>query len=586
MTLLETIKKELEKSIKTTGFLEENSSLDFDVSFIDENNAKYGDISTNLAIILSKKLKKDLKELALEIKSSLEGNNNFSEIVKNIELASNGFINFFLREEFLIEEIKRLSDLDFVETKFTNKKVLVEHSSPNLFKPFHIGHLMNNIIGESITKMMLATKADLRIMSFPSDISIGIAKAIYILKNKENWSFYNEDIIKTLGEAYVEGTKLYEENPLLQEEIKKVARNLFERNEETEDFQIYSKAKKVNIEYFEKIVSILGTKFDNLIYESEAGIRGEEIVKNYLNKEKEREIFEIGEEGAIVFDTQKKKNKEGKETIKSVFINSEGHPTYEAKDLGLLDLKYNYFPFDYNFFITDNEQIPHFDTVLEVAKKMGNKWEEIAAKSRHLSHGRLNMKGERVSSRLGNILTVEEILKEVGENAKERLSGKVENLNEIEKDFLIKNIALSAIRIAILKSRLGLNIDFDLGTSLSFEGATGPYLLYTYARANSLLEKESIKKEEFKVTENSLSLYKKLIEYESTIKRSIEELAPQLIVKYLFELAQTFNTFYSKEKIINENKENTLQNISLVKKFLNIYKKALNSIGLEEVARM
>ncbi len=586
MTLLETIKKELEKSIKTTGFLEENSSLDFDVSFIDENNAKYGDISTNLAIILSKKLKKDLKELALEIKSSLEGNNNFSEIVKNIELASNGFINFFLREEFLIEEIKRLSDLDFVETKFTNKKVLVEHSSPNLFKPFHIGHLMNNIIGESITKMMLATKADLRIMSFPSDISIGIAKAIYILKNKENWSFYNEDIIKTLGEAYVEGTKLYEENPLLQEEIKKVARNLFERNEETEDFQIYSKAKKVNIEYFEKIVSILGTKFDNLIYESEAGIRGEEIVKNYLNKEKEREIFEIGEEGAIVFDTQKKKNKEGKETIKSVFINSEGHPTYEAKDLGLLDLKYNYFPFDYNFFITDNEQIPHFDTVLEVAKKMGNKWEEIAAKSRHLSHGRLNMKGERVSSRLGNILTVEEILKEVGENAKERLSGKVENLNEIEKDFLIKNIALSAIRIAILKSRLGLNIDFDLETSLSFEGATGPYLLYTYARANSLLEKESIKKEEFKVTENSLSLYKKLIEYESTIKRSIEELAPQLIVKYLFELAQTFNTFYSKEKIISDNKENTLQNISLVKKFLNIYKKALNSIGLEEVARM
>ena len=586
MTLLETIKKELEKSIKTTGFLEENSSLDFDVSFIDENNAKYGDISTNLAMILSKKLKKDLKELALEIKSSLEGNNNFSEIVKNIELASNGFINFFLREEFLIEEIKRLSDLDFVETKFTNKKVLVEHSSPNLFKPFHIGHLMNNIIGESITKMMLATKADLRIMSFPSDISIGIAKAIYILKNKENWSFYNEDIIKTLGEAYVEGTKLYEENPLLQEEIKKVARNLFERNEETEDFQIYSKAKKVNIEYFEKIVSILGTKFDNLIYESEAGIRGEEIVKNYLNKEKEREIFEIGEEGAIVFDTQKKKNKEGKETIKSVFINSEGHPTYEAKDLGLLDLKYNYFPFDYNFFITDNEQIPHFDTVLEVAKKMGNKWEEIAAKSRHLSHGRLNMKGERVSSRLGNILTVEEILKEVGENAKERLSGKVENLNEIEKDFLIKNITLSAIRIAILKSRLGLNIDFDLETSLSFEGATGPYLLYTYARANSLLEKESIKKEEFKVTENSLSLYKKLIEYESTIKRSIEELAPQLIVKYLFELAQTFNTFYSKEKIISDNKENTLQNISLVKKFLNIYKKALNSIGLEEVARM
>lgn len=587
MTLLETFKKYLENSINNLNLLKEKEMIDFDVSFIDDNNSKYGDISTNLALILSRETDKDLKEIATEIKEDLEKNEEFLVIVESIEIARNGFINFFLKDKFLAEEVKRVADLDFIETKFTNKKVLVEHSSPNLFKPFHIGHLMNNIVGESVTQMVRASKADLRTMSFPSDISIGIAKAIYIIKNKDNWSFFNEDIIKTLGEAYTEGVNFYEENIPMREEIKKVARNLFERNEETEDYRIYSKAKEVNIEYFKRIVGMLGTKFDNLIYESEAGQRGEEIVKAHVNKETGKEVFEIGKEGAIVFDTKRKKNNETEETIKSVFINSEGYPTYEAKDLGLLDLKYQYFPFDYNFFITDNEQVPHFEVVLQAANELGSDWEKIAERSKHIPHGRLNLKGERISSRLGNVPTVEEVLESVNERAEERLSEKTENMNEIEKENLIKNISLSAIKIAILKSRPGLNIDFDFENSLSFEGATGPYLLYTYARAKSVLEKaEDVELGEIKITENNLPLIKKIIQFEANSKKGIEELAPQGIVKYLFELAQAFNTFYAKEKIISENKEETESSLTLVKGFLKVFKFALNMIGIEEVERM
>lgn len=587
MTLLEIIKKELEKTIINLEYISWDGEVRFDVSFIDEANAKFGDISTNLAMVLSKEITKDTKSVAEDIKSALEKSEDFSKMVKNIEIAPNGFINFFLSEEFLIKEISRVADLDFVETKFTNKKVLVEHSSPNLFKPFHLGHLMNNIVGESIVKMMKASKADLRVMSFPSDISIGIAKAIFILKNKESWSFFNKDIIETLGEAYTEGVKFYEENIPRREEIKKIARNLFERNEETEDYRIYSKAKEVNIEYFEKIVSMLGTKFDNLIYESEAGLRGEEIVKSHVNKESEKEIFEIGEEGAIVFDTKRRKNNETDETIKSVFINSEGYPTYEAKDLGLLDLKYRYFPFDYNFFVTDNEQVPHFEVVLTAAKELGGDFAKIAEKSEHIPHGRLNLKGERMSSRLGNILTVEETLEIVNKKAEERLSEKTNDITGLEKESLIKNISLSALRIAILKSKPGLNIDFDFETSLSFDGATGPYLLYTYARANSLLEKvEDVKEEKIIVGENNLSLIKKIIQFEASAKKGIEELAPQAIVKYLFELSQAFNTFYAKEKIVTDDEKSTASNLALVKDFLKVFKLSLNMIGIEEVVRM
>lgn len=602
MILLENLKNEIVNIAYKLSYLDSKvegvseEKFKFDVSFIDEINNKYGDISTNIALTLAKKINKSPKEIGeeilKEINFNIESGEGFYKIIKKVELANNGFINFFLKEEFLIEEVKMVSKIDFMENKFTDKKVLVEHSSPNLFKPFHIGHLMNNIIGESIVKMMKASKADLRTMSFPSDISIGIAKAIYILKNKKNWSFFNENIINILGEAYVEGVRFYEENPDKQNEIKLVAKNLFERNEETEDYQIYKKAKEVNIEYFKNIVKELDSKFDHFIYESEAGIRGEEIVKNNINKKLEDEVFIYGENEAILFDTKRLKNKESDETIKSVFINSEGHPTYEAKDLGLLDLKYSYFSFDYNLFVTDSEQIPHFEVVMQAACELGGILKESAENSKHIPHGRLNLKGERMSSRLGNVLSVEEVLKNVEEKAKEKMGEKVKDLNDIQKEDLIKKVSLSALRIAILKSKPGLNIDFDFETSLNFEGATGPYLLYTFARANSLLEKAKdlnieIGQSEIEINEENRNLILSLIQIPANLKESINNLQPQTIVKYLFELAQNFNTWYAKEKIINEdNQDKTIKNIILVEYFTKIFKFTLNSIGIEEVEKM
>lgn len=606
MTILDLIKKELAHIAYTLNFLsaseadgEENEKFKFDVSFIDESNSRFGDVSVNISLILAKKLSKTPKEIGEEILKSIELNieseKELSKIIKKADLAANGFINLFLKDEFLINEAERISNLKFVDTKFTNKKVLVEHSSPNLFKPFHIGHLMNNTIGESIVRMMKHTSADLKTMSFPSDISIGIAKAIYILKTKKDWSFEDKDIIEKLGNAYVDGVKFYDENEEKRNEIVAIAKNLFEKNKESEDWKLFEKSREINIKYFENIVGFLGSHFDHFIYESEAGERGEEIVKENFNLDSSKEVFEMGEGGAIFFDTKKKKNNESEETIKSVFINSEGHPTYEAKDLGLLKLKDNYFNFDYNFFVTDSEQIPHFNVVLDAARSLGEKmnseeWIKIAEKSFHVPHGRLNLKGERMSSRLGNILSVEDTLHLVNIKVAERISEKTKDMNTEEVNKLIKNISLSALKIAILKSKPGLNIDFDFETSLNFEGATGPYLLYTFSRANSILEKADMdpatKVEANFISENNLPLIKKIIQLEAVSKKAIEDIAPQLVVKYLFELAQAFNTFYAKEKIISEDRNNTEANLYLVEKFKHTLKFAMNMIGIEEVDRM
>jgi arginyl-tRNA synthetase len=297
----------------------------------------------------------------------------------------------------------------------------------------------------------------------------------------------------------------------------------------------------------------------------------------------------MGEGGAIVFDTKKLKNKETNETVKSVFVNSEGHPTYEAKDLGLLELKYAYYPFDYNIFITDNEQIPHFEVVLEVAQKLGEDFRYIAGRSLHVAHGRLNLGEGRISSRLGNALGVEETLVTVNKKAAERLSEKIKDLSASEKEKIINAISLAALRVSILKSKPGLNIDFDMETALNFEGATGPYLLYTYARANSLLEKYEGKEIALcleDINENHFTLIKKSIQFEALAKKAIEELAPQLVIKYLFELSQAFNTFYAKEKIINEDEKKTNSNIYILKRFMKVFKFTMNMVGIEEVERM
>ena len=613
MTILDLLKKDILNIAFEFKYISDSEMKDFkfDVSFIDEANKKFGDISTNLALILAKKNNKSPKEIGENILEKIKQNTkegeNFSKKIKEVNLAGNGFLNFFLSEEFLIEELEKVSNLKFIETKYTNKKVLVEHSSPNLFKPFNIGLFMNNSVGESLVRMMRSTNADLKTISFPSDISIGIAKAIYIIKedlrnensnskdlnyfiNNEGGLTSNKDTINYLGTAYVRGVKFYDENPDKQKEILEVAKNLFDNFRETEDYKLFEKSKELNVNYFKEIAGELGSTFDNFIYESEAGVRGEAIVKENMNLESEKEVFEIGEGGAIVFDTKRKKNNENNETIKSVFINSEGHPTYEAKDLGLLQLKQEYFPFDYNFFITDNEQVPHFDIVLEAAKNINEDWKNITEKSFHIPHGRMTIKGEKMSTRLGNALLLEDILSITKSKAEEKLNHeKVKELNHDEREDLLKKISVSALRISVLKSKPGLNIDFDPDTSLNFEGATGPYLLYTYSRANSILEKAKNKFSNFDekfASENNLFLIKKIIESESLMKKAIEDIAPQLVVKYLFELAQTFNTFYAKEKILSEDKEKTEANLYLVNQFKNTLKFAMNMIGINEVERM
>jgi arginyl-tRNA synthetase len=491
---------------------------------------EHGDYATNIAMVLAKQAGKNPALLAQEIVASLPKH----PWILDSSVAGPGFINIVLSPEYfhtVIENIVNHPDTYGQSSRYAGKKILVEHSSPNLFKPFHVGHMMNNAIGESLVRLMRASGASVHTMSFPSDISLGIAKAVFILLEKFGNNFV-PDSVDVLGDAYVEGTKRYEDDEAIHTRVKEIADNLYAQKPSPE-YELFLKCKKFNINYFEQVVGRLGSTFDSYIYESEAGEQGKEIVlKNIPN------VF-TESEGAIVYIPDESK----KNIHTAVFINSQGNPTYEAKDIGLLSMKFEREHPDLSLFVTDYQQIPHFDVVLDAGEKINKEWSE---KSRHIPHGRMSFKGQKMSSRLGGVPLASDIIDTVLEEVRIRSGQK--NIDAETMDA----IAIGAIKFAILRAKPGQNINFDPDTSLSFEGDSGPYLQYTHARICSMLVKAQAHHLSPKLSlQEPVSLLERIIHrFPSVAESAMSDYAPQHIVTYLLQLAQTFNTYYASHQFI------------------------------------
>lgn len=586
MTYLDLVKKEIESILKEFSSEKINFSVDIP-------ELAHGDITTNVCLVASKILKKSPQEIFNLLEKKLE--KNLENICEKIEFKNPGFINFWLKKEFirrggkLVEKTLVENILNYffgkskaLHTKYSGKKVLVEHTSVNLFKPFTIGHLMSNFIGEFVKRIYQEFGADVVNISYPSDISIGIAKAIFVIKKNgglqaEIFKKTEKEIVNYLGEAYRNGVNIYKEaeennDKEVIREIKNISNNLY-GNIQSEDLEIFEFTKKINLSYFKNVLQKLNSQFDNFIFESEAGIVGKQIVLENLGEGK---AFQKSE-GAIVYIPDENR----KDINITVFINSENNPTYAAKDLGLMKIKKDKFIFDQSYYIVDNEQIPHFKVVFDAGEKI---FPELKNKNVHIVHGRMTFKGQKMSSRLGGVPNGEEVIETILEAVKEKSGDrKIDENTQLE-------IALSALRISVLRAKPGVNIDFDPEKALSFEGDSGPYLCYTSARLYSLLQKGK---------ENNLfpgcqlahdgperNLERKIFQFETVLETVIGELAPQKLVTYLFELAGEFNHFYNNTKIITEDKFESEHYLYVVQKTLNVLIKGLYILGVNAPKKM
>jgi arginyl-tRNA synthetase len=578
-----------------------------DIISIDDINLEHprdlvhGDFATNFAMVFYAKEKKAAEERNGKLSSWGSSAKNFfydnpkgladvlvsfldkKQIreIASVSVAGPGFINIKLSDEFLSSEVQMIAEKgDFYgwNNTWEGKNILVEHSSPNLFKPFHIGHMMNNTGGEAMTRLCRTTGAEVSMISYPSDVSLGIGKAVwqflqYGVNTINEYETLAEKMI-FLGKCYAEGTRAFNDNENIEPRVREITQDIYEHRD-TNAYDAYKIGRDLNLEYFIKMTAELGSEFDGFIFESEAGILGKEIIKENTPR-----VY-TESDAAYIFEPNEKDMDQNKSLHTRVFINKDGNPTYEAKDTGLLKLKFDRYTPDLSVFVTDSEQGPYFQVVSTAAGKIHPEWQE---KTIHKTHGRMQFKGEKMSSRLGNTPLVSDILDVVKSEVVER-SGE-RKLSQEQVDM----IAVASVKYAVLRNQAGKNINFDPETSLSFEGDSGPYLQYTYARSQSMLLKakaleikvDSTRPEDWETTDIERYLYR----FPEVIEISFKELAPHMVVTYITELAQLFNSWYGNTKIVDVEDITSGYKLALTDATAQIIKNGLWILGIEAPEEM
>ncbi|MBI5126371.1 MAG: arginine--tRNA ligase [Candidatus Taylorbacteria bacterium] len=553
-----------------------------DVSFVVEHPADlaHGDFATNVALSAAKKLGKKPREVAdlivAELTVSLPV--GVSEKVIAIEIAGPGFINFRCSVSVFVTDLTRIISENkmygsVVERK--GQKVMVEFTDPNPFKIFHIGHLMSNTIGEAIARIMESSGAEVVRACYQGDVGLHVARTMWgILQNKDKFpkeSVSLVDRIKFLGDMYVIGANI--ETPEALAEIAVLNKKIFEKSD-SEINEYYTKGRTWSLEYFETIYKKLGTKFVHYFFESEVADEGVRIVREFLKKD----IFEESD-GAIVF----KGEEFGLHT--RVFINSQGLPTYEAKEIGLNKRKFEVEPtLTESIIITANEQSDYFKVLLKVFSLV---YPEIAAKTKHFSHGMLRFASGKMSSRKGNIIAAETLITDVENLVLEKIKDRGFDAEVTQQ--IAYDVAAAAIKYSILRQSVGGDIIYDVATSVSFEGDSGPYLQYSCVRARSVVGKAQeigIKPViDLQVREVS-PLEKMMVRYPEILERARTEYAPHYIVTYLTELASAFNAYYAENKIIDATDTTSAHKVAVTQAFAQIMENGLLVIGIRVPAKM
>lgn len=536
----------------------------------------HGDYATNIAFVISKTKGLSPKACADELAATLQ--EKLMDIVVKVEVAGPGFINFYLKDDVRTDEAEEIA-MHGILKPLLNEKALVEYTDPNCFKVFHIGHLMANAIGESLARIYEMRGYDVTRVCYPSDIGLNVAMGVWGAMKKasekpdENAPL--KDKVSFLGMCYAYAYSQYETNNEAKYDIIEVNRAIYEGTN-PDVMEVYAEGRALSLAYFDSLYEKLGTTFDAFIYESEVAEPGLAIVKEYLAKA----IFEESE-GAIVY----KGEQDGLHT--RVFVNAQGLPTYEAKDLGNYVKKMELVPDALHYVVvTASEQNEYFKVINKVSEKI---FPKLEGKLKHISHGMMRLPEGKMSSRTGKVIGAEDMLNMITE----RLVDKVKDMRVSDEDKaqLINDIAVGAIKFSILKIAPGKDIAFDFDKSLSFEGDSGPYLQYTHARLCALLDKAhdaGISFEHGYVVENpEKELERTLLAYHNVLGKTYEDLGPHHLIQYLLALTRVFNSMYARAQIVDENNKDTSSYyVMLAQATKNILAHGLHVLGIVAPERM
>lgn len=493
---------------------------------------------------LAKTLRKSPVQIADEIKEKISED----EYIKKIETKS-GYLNFYINNTKLVEEV--LEEINNHENDFgksnegTGKTVLIDYSAPNIAKPFHVGHLRTTLIGNALYKIYKYLGYNTIGINHLGDYGTQFGKMIEAYKMWGSEYDLSEDAINKMVDMYVRINNLCKED----EAVLERCRENFRLLEEGDKYctELWEHFKEISLKEFDKIYDILGVKFDSLNGEAFYADKTDEVVEMLKEKGKLTES-----EGAEIVDL----TDEGIETP-CIIKKANGSTIYATRDLAAILYRARTYDFDKCLYVVAYEQNLHFKQIFAVAKYLVD--EKYVKGLKHVSYGMVQLPTGKMSTRLGNVVKIEDLITETIEKAKEIITTKNPKLEN--KDEVAKKVGIAAIIFNTLSTTNNKDQIFDWNTALNFQGETGPYIQYTYVRTKSVLEKvgkiPTVSEVDFSTLtdDSSIKVLKSLYAFKETLEMTVEKNEPAILARYLIEVSQNYSNFYNDNKVLVEDEK-------------------------------
>lgn len=494
------------------------------------------------------KLAKTLRKSPVQIADDIKEKISEDEYIKKIETKS-GYLNFYINNTKLVEEV--LKEINNHENDFgksnegTGKTVLIDYSSPNIAKPFHIGHLRTTLIGSALYKIYKYLGYNTIGINHLGDYGTQFGKMIEAYKMWGSEYDLSEDAINKMVDMYVRINNLCKED----EAVLERCRENFKLLEEGDKYctELWEHFKELSLKEFDKIYDILGVKFDSLNGEAFYSDKTDEVVEILKEKGKLTES-----EGAEIVDLAD----EGIETP-CIIKKANGSTIYATRDLAAILYRARTYDFDKCLYVVAYEQNLHFKQIFAVAKYLVD--EKYVKGLKHVSYGMVQLPTGKMSTRLGNVVKIEDLITETIEKAKEIITTKNPELEN--KDEVAKKVGIAAIIFNTLSTTNNKDQIFDWNTALNFQGETGPYIQYTYVRTKSVLEKvgkiPTVSEVDFSTLtdDSSIKVLKSLYAFKETLEMTVEKNEPAILARYLIEVSQNYSNFYNDNKVLVEDEK-------------------------------
>ncbi len=543
-----------------------------------------------------KQLRKNPKEIAENIGMFLQKN---VAIVKDFNVVG-GFLNLVIDDTYYTGFLNRIfKDKNYgLSPKKDEKALMVEYSSPNTNKPLHLGHIRNNLLGHSISEIYKATGKPVIKTQIINDRGIHICKSMLAWQKFGQGETPESSGMKgdhLAGKYYVKFDQEYKkqikeliEKGKAEEEAKKTAPILLEAQEmlrkwEAKDPEIMELWHKMNAwvyDGFNETYKNLGVNFDKNYYESETYLLGKKVVEEGLKKG----IFFQKEDGSVWADL----SDEGLD--EKLLLRADGTSVYITQDIGTAIKRFEEFDIDSHIYVVGNEQDYHFQVLFLILKKLGYEW---ADKLYHLSYGMVELPHGKMKSREGTVVDADDLMKEMTDTAREisQELGKLEGYSEEEKEALYRIIGLGALKYYILKVDPKRTIMFNPKKSIDFQGNTGPFIQYTYARIRSILRKAGdLQQKDYKIKElqqKEKEVLKQLEVFPQAIETAAQQQNPGIIANYTYDLVKLYNSFYQSVPILAATDENEqIFRVKLSAKVGDTIQNAFKLLGIEVPERM